>query len=120
MIVRSSRFPCAMTYLLSLGESQDRQDRPVRRGRHLAVQLVGGRDEAGKHGHQPGATFWCERQVGQRAEALDGFPGDGVVALHGPPLPAGIGPPSRSEEHTSELQSRSDLVCRLLLEKKKK
>src|SRR5206468_4559360 len=31
-------------------------------------------------------------------------------------------PPSmdqRSEEHTSELQSRSDLVCRLLLEKKK-
>src|SRR5438034_232952 len=33
---------------------------------------------------------------------------------------AGIGPsPQRSEEHTSELQSHSDLVCRLLLEKKK-
>src|SRR2546430_13442036 len=29
-----------------------------------------------------------------------------------------IGPP-RSEEHTSELQSQSNLVCRLLLEKKK-
>src|SRR2546421_2788701 len=28
-------------------------------------------------------------------------------------------PVHRSEEHTSELQSRSDLVCRLLLEKKK-
>src|SRR2546421_6354461 len=28
-------------------------------------------------------------------------------------------PHLRSEEHTSELQSRSDLVCRLLLEKKK-
>src|SRR5437588_5872701 len=28
-------------------------------------------------------------------------------------------PRSRSEEHTSELQSHSDLVCRLLLEKKK-
>src|SRR2546421_908902 len=27
---------------------------------------------------------------------------------------------TRSEEHTSELQSRSDLVCRLLLEKKKR
>src|SRR5204863_1412972 len=27
--------------------------------------------------------------------------------------------PNRSEEHTSELQSRRDLVCRLLLEKKK-
>src|SRR5690349_25005509 len=29
-------------------------------------------------------------------------------------------PAARSEEHTSELQSRRDLVCRLLLEKKKK
>src|SRR5437588_8554314 len=32
-------------------------------------------------------------------------------------LPAAV---ERSEEHTSELQSHSDLVCRLLLEKKKK
>src|SRR5690349_24222874 len=31
-----------------------------------------------------------------------------------------IGGQLRSEEHTSELQSRRDLVCRLLLEKKKK
>src|SRR5215211_8372394 len=31
-----------------------------------------------------------------------------------------MGMRSRSEEHTSELQSHSDLVCRLLLEKKKK
>src|SRR5206468_13044478 len=31
-----------------------------------------------------------------------------------------LGWAGRSEEHTSELQSRSDLVCRLLLEKKKK
>src|SRR5260221_7740195 len=37
----------------------------------------------------------------------------------GPPGHAQAGPPSRSEEHTSELQSHSDLVCRLLLEKKK-
>ena len=29
-------------------------------------------------------------------------------------------PGGRSEEHTSELQSRENLVCRLLLEKKKK
>src|SRR5438874_7171222 len=29
-----------------------------------------------------------------------------------------VGPRPRSEEHTSELQSRRDLVCRLLLEKK--
>src|SRR3712207_8241870 len=31
---------------------------------------------------------------------------------------AGVGSPRRSEEHTSELQSRQYLVCRLLLEKK--
>src|SRR2546422_2525321 len=31
-----------------------------------------------------------------------------------------LGAPPRSEEHTSELQSRLHLVCRLLLEKKKK
>src|SRR5699024_12580525 len=31
-----------------------------------------------------------------------------------------VGKAERSEEHTSELQSRFDLVCRLLLEKKKK
>src|SRR2546430_7501508 len=31
-----------------------------------------------------------------------------------------VGPFERSEEHTSELQSQSNLVCRLLLEKKKK
>src|SRR5204863_8865422 len=41
------------------------------------------------------------------------------------PYPAGVrasrpGTGGRSEEHTSELQSRRDLVCRLLLEKKKK
>src|SRR3712207_7206738 len=33
---------------------------------------------------------------------------------------AGDGDDARSEEHTSELQSRQYLVCRLLLEKKKK
>src|SRR5438270_8659284 len=34
--------------------------------------------------------------------------------------PGGAGDGVRSEEHTSELQSQSNLVCRLLLEKKKK
>src|SRR2546430_7445265 len=35
-------------------------------------------------------------------------------------LSSGVISSSRSEEHTSELQSQSNLVCRLLLEKKKK
>src|SRR5438034_5764158 len=34
-------------------------------------------------------------------------------------IPSGSSDLQRSEEHTSELQSHSDLVCRLLLEKKK-
>src|SRR5258707_3238868 len=36
------------------------------------------------------------------------------------PTASGAGASCRSEEHTSELQSRQYLVCRLLLEKKKK
>src|SRR5947199_6094069 len=36
------------------------------------------------------------------------------------PSPGGAGRAGRSEEHTSELQSLRHLVCRLLLEKKKK
>src|SRR6266700_8310339 len=36
------------------------------------------------------------------------------------PCPRNFGAGGRSEEHTSELQSRENLVCRLLLEKKKK
>src|SRR2546427_4089662 len=37
-----------------------------------------------------------------------------------PEFQRGVAVASRSEEHTSELQSQSNLVCRLLLEKKKK
>src|SRR5690349_23590046 len=43
--------------------------------------------------------------------------GAGAAESGRPALP---GAALRSEEHTSELQSRRDLVCRLLLEKKKK
>src|SRR5438874_9013321 len=45
-----------------------------------------------------------------------------IVVEAGPPETETAGSLSfgRSEEHTSELQSRRDLVCRLLLEKKKK
>src|SRR2546427_4674223 len=50
------------------------------------------------------------------------FPGAQVHrARRSPGQPARIaGRQARSEEHTSELQSQSNLVCRLLLEKKKK
>src|SRR5256885_12434126 len=55
------------------------------------------------------------------------FPLDAAPEIYGKqddPPPRQVGRPaaahSRSEEHTSELQSPCNLVCRLLLEKKKK
>src|SRR2546425_8169045 len=53
-------------------------------------------------------------------EAYD-FLGDpeGELALAQATLYLALAPKSRSEEHTSELQSLAYLVCRLLLEKKK-
>src|SRR2546422_8057930 len=50
-------------------------------------------------------------ELGDAADA-DPTPREDTLPLFGPNL--------RSEEHTSELQSRLHLVCRLLLEKKKK
>src|SRR5690606_42072460 len=48
----------------------------------------------------------------QRHVVALGNSGQGLVELF-------VGNADRSEEHTSELQSRENLVCRLLLEKKK-
>src|SRR5688572_31398885 len=48
------------------------------------------------------------------------FSGGSVCWFYTPNETAGSTGSARSEEHTSELQSQSNLVCRLLLEKKKK
>src|SRR5207249_10855500 len=66
------------------------------------------RDRGGDRAHAlaPAGGGRCRRA---------GRAGGGVVPGAGPRAPTG-----RSEEHTSELQSRFELVCRLLLEKKKK
>src|SRR5690554_7739769 len=53
---------------------------------------------------------------GTRRELVDLVGGEDVVRLE---ATGELGPAARSEEHTSELQSRPHLVCRLLLEKKK-
>src|SRR2546422_2196926 len=49
-------------------------------------------------------------------QAIDSLSGPGRIVV----IAAGNDGSNRSEEHTSELQSRLHLVCRLLLEKKKK
>src|SRR5690606_41715248 len=62
----------------------------------------------------------------QPGSGADGFGGCVRIRLMtaAPPPPPdelriGVAASARSEEHTSELQSRENLVCRLLLEKKK-
>src|SRR3712207_7636762 len=92
---RSTLFPYTTLFRSPDDGEPPPLDRPPRRhaGRRLPCAGQGGRDER-------------ERQ-------------------HGPVLPAPLAYdprrpcPTRSEEHTSELQSRQYLVCRLLLEKKK-
>src|SRR5436190_2763104 len=57
--------------------------------------------------------------LGSQGDQSNPWAGVGC-GLTSPPGSISLGHLSRSEEHTSELQSHSDLVCRLLLEKKKK
>src|SRR5690606_40875478 len=59
-------------------------------------------------------------QVGQSAVLLPVLQATGSEVVGAGPHGALQRGQQRSEEHTSELQSRENLVCRLLLEKKKK
>src|SRR2546421_5257973 len=77
-------------YTLSLHDAL-----PISRRREVAVREQGPRDPRNEGGPE-------QRHRVERDARQGGAPED-----------------TRSEEHTSELQSRSDLVCRLLLEKKK-
>src|SRR5207253_10208417 len=88
----------------TLFRSQDR--RRARRAHRLPVR----RTSRGAHPGEPAAGV-PGRVVRRQLRAL-GRPGGGALP--------GQDPGGRSEEHTSELQSRGHLVCRLLLEKKKK
>src|SRR6266508_6198365 len=62
--------------------------------------------------HYPQRLLATDRQVRDEIELLPALLHVGLQPV--------MGAPGRSEEHTSELQSRGHLVCRLLLEKKKK
>src|SRR3712207_6989449 len=57
----------------------------------------------------------CQRRTGTTSSVNAVVAGDGFAVVAGAEHVR-----TRSEEHTSELQSRQYLVCRLLLEKKKK
>src|SRR3712207_8554026 len=92
---RSTLFPYTTLF------RSNRLSRLVRRCRGPTLRCEGNRPAAGairRGGRSPGG------------KAVRAVPGN----------PRRCRGPSRSEEHTSELQSRQYLVCRLLLEKKKK
>src|SRR5206468_11935942 len=71
------------------------------------------------HFHNGQAAF-AGKAINEKRFADADPPRDEHAALDDVGLAILEEPGQRSEEHTSELQSRSDLVCRLLLEKKNK
>src|SRR5690625_6413759 len=81
----------------------------------------------GRRGGTEGAGAECERAAAQELRAGDVGPALRefrlvrlVAVLGSRGVHLNLHRSWRSEEHTSELQSRGHLVCRLLLEKKKK
>src|SRR5262249_57307886 len=81
---------------------------------HDALPISGGRD-VGAEFYGPALSSPAPEPGRVRSRDAPGGPGD---LSQGPCHDPLLGPP-RSEEHTSELQSLTNLVCRLLLEKKK-
>src|SRR2546422_4947553 len=81
----------------------------------MAVQMSAGRSPrvAWNRAQSPSGTTICD--------TIEMYSGDRVSPVPWrPPVYVRATVTNRSEEHTSELQSRLHLVCRLLLEKKKK
>src|SRR5207302_8978380 len=94
-----------------------------RRLRHLALHARPSRGSSDLAACAAAATFRRRcRRCRRTARRECALPGTRPWRRAWRSAGAWIRPPSatRSEEHTSELQSRENLVCRLLLEKKKK
>src|SRR5688572_32161742 len=85
--------------------------------RSLGAKLDAGDEGNGREDQQGAGAFSgpIARQSGGLKRAVGVDPGDDRQSIAD--LVEGDGNDPRSEEHTSELQSQSNLVCRLLLEK---
>src|SRR5439155_20487549 len=90
---------------------------------HAALPISRPATGAGRRPAKPPAGPPQARTAARRRPARCGVPSPPPAppgrATRWPASPAALGQPAtqRSEEHTSELQSRGHLVCRLLLEK---
>src|SRR5438477_6546720 len=80
---------------------------------HLPEKVVPGVEDLVRQDHGEGLVVDEVRGTQHRMAETEG-----AVLLDVENIGQGLGP-TRSEEHTSELQSHVNLVCRLLLEKKK-
>src|SRR3712207_7455845 len=83
--------------------------------RSAAVSPVGRRCHRLRPTPRPQPSRSCQRKVSTHSTS----PTTHQRASTSATVPSSHDPAGRSEEHTSELQSRQYLVCRLLLEKKK-
>src|SRR5207247_7410546 len=104
--------------------SAGRGGRSVAAGRPVTPATIG---PAGTPGFTVGREYskvgWCASDTRELAFASCRVPADHLLGERGRGYAQFLrilDEGRRSEEHTSELQSRVDLVCRLLLEKKKR
>src|SRR5699024_12465800 len=102
---------CALCSLLCVGP------RPPRPRRFPYTTLFRSVPRTSTRGsRRPASTGTLTRPITTRSGRVE----PRTRATNGTGIPSAVSRrPLRSEEHTSELQSRFDLVCRLLLEKKK-
>src|SRR5438093_13754154 len=73
-----------------------------------------------RSGQVPGQLGDPPEKLLARMHLVDEANGPSLAGVHEPRGEEDVAGAHRSEEHTSELQSLTNLVCRLLLEKKKK
>src|SRR5947207_4831648 len=117
-IIMTIVHPFSLYFFYSSGDHRYLHSFPTRRSSDLLVLLVpAGEVGAEEHALRP---FRVDEELHVRARAHQAIEAELLPLLLERALEQVLRPrAARSEEHTSELQSHSDLVCRLLLEKKK-
>src|SRR5690349_22198000 len=94
-------------FVYRYGDHRNLHSFPTRRSSDLARPISSSTERGSRWMERPGPC--CFSTIRQRKLRARPMSSSGTARMA----------PTRSEEHTSELQSRRDLVCRLLLEKKK-